>query len=89
MAGLTAAIERIKVLECPTGDLESRITEILGEYEVLNQNEVTVNRVKGLDKEGKEAYRAQISGEQEASVLILVEAGLDDYVAKVVDVYRS
>ncbi len=89
MAGLTDAIERIKALECPTGDLESRITEILGDYEVANQNEVAVNRVKGLDKDGTEAYRAQISGEQEVSVLILVEAGLDDYVAKVVDVYRS
>ncbi|AOT70737.1 hypothetical protein [Geosporobacter ferrireducens] len=87
MAGLTDAIERIKVLECPTGELESRITEILEDYEAANQETVTVNRVKGLDKNGAEAYKAQISGKQEESILILVKAGFDDYVAKVVDVY--
>ena len=87
MAALTDAIERMKALECPTGDLESRITEIFEDYEAANRKAVTVNRVKELDKDGTKAYRAQISGEQEESVLILVKAGLDDYVAKVVDVY--
>lgn len=87
MSILEDAVQRIKVLECPTGDLEQRVKGILEEYGVANGNELVVNRDKRLDQNEAQAYSATISGDQEQSIVILAKSGLDDYVAQVVDAY--
>ncbi|MFZ5967800.1 MAG: hypothetical protein ACOYVK_11590 [Bacillota bacterium] len=87
MPKLTDAIERIKILECPTGDLEKRIVGILQNYKIAEGNQVSVNRDKRFDRNGVEGYHARISGDNEQSIVILAKSGMDDYVAKVVDAY--
>lgn len=89
MAKIDDAIERIKILECPTGNVEARVTQILEEYGVASNNEITVERDKYADNVNGEAFRAKISGNIDKSIMVVAQSGLDDYVAKVTDVYLS
>lgn len=85
MTKINEAIDRIKALECPTGDIENRVAGILEDYGVAKRNNVNVVREDKLDREGAQGYRAEITNE--GSIVVLAEAGSDDYVAKVVNVY--
>ncbi|AOY75270.1 hypothetical protein [Clostridium formicaceticum] len=87
MTSLEKAIERIRGLECPTGDLEKRLAGIFEDYEIANKNEVTIHREEELDRDGAEAYSARLLNNNEASIVVLARSGLDDYVAKVIDAY--
>lgn len=87
MATLENAIDRIKTLECPTGEVEIRVADILEDYEIANRNFITIYRDEQFDINGAEAYKARITNNSRQSVIVLAESGLDNYVAKVVDAY--
>ncbi|ADK14843.1 MULTISPECIES: hypothetical protein [Clostridium] len=86
MKKIDEAIDRIRTLECPTGDLENRVTEILEDYGVADRSKINVNRDEYFDKDEAQAYRVQILN-QEHPIMVLAKSGYDDYVAKVTDVY--
>ncbi|MFL0250916.1 hypothetical protein ACJDT4_10830 [Clostridium neuense] len=88
MNKINEAIHRIKELECPTGNLENRVEEILEDYRVANRDEISVKRDKYLDKGDSQAYLVKISG-QNQPIIVLAKSGYDDYVAKVTDVYSK
>lgn len=87
MDNIEGAIERIRVLECPAGDIKSRVRGILKEYEVANSSEITVSRDHRLDKKGARGYIARITRDKGMDIAVLAVSGMDDYVAKVVDAY--
>jgi hypothetical protein len=87
MLRLADAMERIKALECPTGDVAHRVIEILEEYEVANKKDITVNKGEKLDENGLEVYRAVIGNIADQPIVVIVKPGADDYVAKVIDVH--
>ena len=87
MLRLTDAMDRIKALECPTGDVANRVMGILEDYEVANKKDITVHRGEKLDENGLEVYRAVIGNITEQPIVVIVKPGIDDYVAKVVDVH--
>ena len=89
MAKIDDAIKRMKVLECPTGDLENRLAGILENYEVANRNEITVNRAEQYDRDEAQAYNVKILNDNTQTIVILAKSGIDDYVAKVIDAYVS
>ncbi len=83
------ALDRIKKLECPTGEVENRVIGILEDYNVANKNDVIINRDSQLDnKDGTIAFSAKINGTN-FSITVLTKSGMDDYVAKVENVYIS
>jgi hypothetical protein len=86
MKKIDEAIDKIRTLECPTGDLENRVTEILENYGVADRSKINVNRDEYFDKDEAQAYRVQILN-QEHLIMVLAKSGYDDYVAKVTDVY--
>jgi hypothetical protein len=86
MSKIEDAIERIKNLECPTGDEENRITEILVDYGVANSNEIEVKESETLNN-GATEFCASISGKNNQDIIVLATSGMDDYVAKVKDAY--
>jgi len=88
MKKIHEVIDRISILECPTGEVENRVTEILEDYGVAEKNKINVNRDKSCDRDEAQAYRVDIAGENQ-SIVVLAESGMDDYVAKVVDVYSK
>jgi hypothetical protein len=87
MSRINEAINRIRNLECPTGDLENRVTEILLDHGVAEPNQVSVKRDNKLSTDEAQAYRVKIADEGE-SFIELAKSGYDDYVAKVTDAYR-
>lgn len=87
MNKIDEAIDRIRILECPTGDLENRVAEILEDYRVANGSKVSIRRDSKLDKDEAEAYRVEMPEGQ--SIVVLAKSGYDDYVEKVVDVYSK
>lgn len=88
MGNLEEAVERIKSLECPTGDIEKSVALILEDYEIANLDEIKVSRNKPEDKDGMQAYKAEIQGIGNR-ITVLSKSGLDDYVSKVFDAYIS
>lgn len=82
------AIDRIRILECPTGDLENRVAGILEDYGVADRTNINVVRDDSLDRDEAQAYRVKIPGEGQ-SIIVLAQSGMDDYVAKVIDVYSK
>jgi hypothetical protein len=82
-----SAIDRIKSLECPTGEVENRVAQILEDYNVAKKNEVNINRDEKLDRVGAQAFVASFSNNPNQSLVVLAKSGLDDYVATVVDAY--
>jgi len=84
MHKIDEAIDRIKILECPTGELESRVAEILKDYGV--RDGVSVYRDESFDNNEAQGYRVEVAGEGHPFI-VLAKSGYDDYVAKVTDVY--
>lgn len=84
MENLKNAIERLKVMECPTGQAERKIANILEEYEVGNKNGIEVIRDGASDANEAQGYVAKINGSK--TLTVLATSGMDDYVAKVIDV---
>lgn len=86
MEKINQVIDRIKILECPTGELENRVKGVFENYGIADSKEVKVNRHEKLDTAGAQAYLVELP--KEAPIIVLAEAGYDDYVAKVVDAYK-
>ncbi len=93
MPNLEKAVERIKTLQCPTGELENRIIGILEDYKVATRNEIVIDRDHELykdeewNRDGTETYRIKISNKVSPSITVIAKSGQDDYVAQVVDAY--
>lgn len=81
------AIKRIKELECPTGKVENRIAGILEDYGIANRSEVEVIKYEGMEISGEKGFCVKIPGDNNQSLIILENSGMDDYVAKIKDVY--
>ncbi|AEY65937.1 hypothetical protein [Clostridium sp. BNL1100] len=88
MNNIDAAIDRIKILECPTGEIENRVVGILENYGVADRSKVDISRAQNLDKDEAQAYKVKFQGE-DSSIVVLAKSGLDDYVATVVDAYKK
>lgn len=88
MTKIDEAIGRIRMLECPTGELENRVTEILEDYKISSRNNINVNRDNNFDSNEAQAYRVEIEGENQ-SIMVLAKSGYDDYVATVIDAYTK
>ena len=87
MKGLESAMERIKRLECPTGEIENRILGIMESYGGVDRNAVEIKRQEDCDRDdGAQAYSTSVLGGENISMRIYAKSGLDDYVARVVDV---
>lgn len=87
MENLNLAMERIRIMECPTGQVEKKVLTILRDYHISDDNEIQVTRNEELDQAGAQAYKAKISGNINQEIILLARSGLDDYVAAVVDVF--
>ncbi|MCC5908893.1 MAG: hypothetical protein JJT76_00405 [Clostridiaceae bacterium] len=87
MDNLQNAVNRIKILECPTGDLGYRVAGILEDYKIANSNEITVDRDARFDRGGIEAYTTTIPSDKNQSIVVLAKSGSEDYVIKVIDAY--
>jgi hypothetical protein len=87
MSYIEDAIGRIKELECPTRKIENRIAGILEDYGIAYRSEVEVKKYEGMEIRGEKGFCVKIPGDNNQSIIILANSGMDDYVAKVKDAY--
>lgn len=85
MNTINNAIDEIKKIECPTGELEQRVAGILSDYNLTNMSLNAVQRDRNLDERDAKAFCADTS---DGKLVIMATSGMDDYVAKVVHVYE-
>lgn len=85
MSEYQSVMERIQSIECPTGELDKKIINILSEYNVAARDEIQVIRDRDSDRNGAEAYRVEFGKEGQA-IIVLARSGADDYVARVTDI---
>ncbi|AKN30552.1 hypothetical protein Ccar_06820 [Clostridium carboxidivorans P7] len=88
MKKIDEAIDRIKTLECATGNLENRIVGILEEYGVADRSKIDINRNSNFDTDEAQGYKVKIEGEP-GSIVVVAKSGYDDYVAEVIDAYSK
>lgn len=88
MSNIENVIERLKIMECPTGYVENKVIDIFVEYDIANKNNILVRRDESFDNQSVEGYRIDVSSDIPLSIGILCKSGEDDYVAKVVDVFK-
>jgi hypothetical protein len=84
---LDEVLDRIKNIECPTGHVEEWVSNAFKDYGFREDENLTVNRDKSLDKNGLYAYRAHVDSMGNQSLILFAKSGMDDYVAKVVEAY--
>ena len=89
MSDIENAVARIKALECPTGEIENRIRGVLTDYQIANQNEISICKDHRFDRHGAQRYSAKFSGDNHLGIVVLAVSGMDDYVTKVIDAYIS
>ena len=87
MPNIKDAMDRIRILQCPTGQLEERVAEILESYNISPRSEILISRERRLDRDGAEAYIVTISDRLDPTLTLLAGAGADDYVVQVKDIY--
>jgi predicted Zn-dependent protease len=86
MTEYDSALAKIQKLECPTGDLEERIMEILTDYHVAEEDEIQIVREQEYDRGGAQAYKINFDQYDGHAIIVLARSGADDYVARVTDV---
>lgn len=86
MGNLDEVVEKIRVLECPTGQLGVRLEEILEDYHLGDMDSVRIEEDEDINLDGTKGYSIEIPEEGE-TIRVFSTAGLDDYVEKVVDAY--
>lgn len=89
MSTVDDVLERIRIIECPTGTVEDKVAGILEDYGFGPKSQIIVNRDEKLDKDGAQAYMAKAPYLETSPIVILAKSGREDYVAKVVDAYIS
>ncbi len=87
MSTIEDAIQKIKMLQCPTGELEDRVTCILEDCNVSPKSDIVINREERLDRDGAKAYSVIIADRIDPAMTLLAKSGQDDYVVQVEDVY--
>ncbi|MDR5658948.1 hypothetical protein RH915_05555 [Serpentinicella sp. ANB-PHB4] len=85
MTNIENAIKRIERLECPTGELEYRVAEVLEAYNVASRDHITIKKQEN-EEEGNEVYKVNIQNNNR-SMMVQATSGQDDYVTKVINVY--
>lgn len=87
MPNIEDAIERIKKLECPTGDLELRIIEILNDFEIANTGEIDIKCSGEKYDDGSVKYIVKVKAENKDRIIVFAKSGMDDYVVFVEEAY--
>ena len=82
-------IKRIIGIECPTGEVTDRVINILEEYNLDGQYQITSRTDEDYEETRLKYYRAFSETGDNPDLLMVVKEGMDGYVAKIVDAYTE
>lgn len=82
-------IKRIIGIECPTDNVADRVIGVLEEYNLDGQYQITARTDEDYDETRLKYYRAFSETGDNPDLVMVVKAGKDDYVAKIIDAYTE
>jgi len=82
-------VKRIIGIECPTDKVTDRVINVLEEYDLDGQYQITSRIDEDYDETRLKYYRAFSETGDKPDLIMVVKEGKDDYVAKVVDAYTE
>jgi hypothetical protein len=80
--------EELKGIECATDTLLERVTDVLERYSPNGEYQIVTEEDDDFIHDNIRVYSAFSEDEAAPSISIVVQEGLDHYVAKVVDAYE-
>jgi hypothetical protein len=81
-------LEELKGIECATDTLLERVTDVLERYSPNGEYQIVTEEDDDFIHDNIRVYSAFSEDETAPSISIVVQEGLDHYVAKVVDAYE-
>ncbi|HYE82943.1 MAG TPA: hypothetical protein VEG39_12365 [Clostridia bacterium] len=82
-------VKKIIGIECPTDKVADRVINVLEEYDLDGQYQITSRIDDDYDETRLKYYRAYSETGDKPDLIMVVKEGMDDYVAKVVDAYTE
>ncbi len=82
-------VKKIIGIECPTDKVADRVINVLEEYNLDGQYQITSRIDDDYDETRLKYYRAFSETEDNPDLIMVVKEGKDDYVAKIVDAYMD
>lgn len=88
MTGHNQIFEELKQIECATDSLLERVTDILEQYNPNGEYQIIAEEDDDFVHDNIRVYNAFAEDGISPSIAVVVQEGLDHYVAKVVDAYE-
>lgn len=81
--------KRIIGIECPTDNVADRVINVLEEYNLGGQYQITSRADEDYEETRLRYYRAFSETGDNPDIVMVVKEGKDGYVAKIVDAYTD
>jgi hypothetical protein len=82
-------VKKIIGIECPADIVADRVIEVLEEYNLDGQYQITSRVDEDYDETRLKYYRAFSEIGDNPDLVMVVKEGMDGYVAKIVDAYTE
>lgn len=80
--------EELKHIECATDSLLERVTDVLEHFNPNGEYQIVAEEDDDFVHDNIRVYNAFAEDGSSPSIVVVVQEGLDHYVAKVVDAYE-
>ena len=88
MTGNNEIFEELKHIECPTDNLLERVTDVLEQFNPQGEYQIIAEEENDFIHDNIRVYNAISENGFSPSISVVVQEGLDNYVAKVIDAFE-
>lgn len=82
-------VKRIIGIECPTDTVTDRVINVLEEYNMGGQYQITSRTDEDFNETRLRYYKAFSESGDNPDLIMVVKEGMDGYVAKIIDAYTE
>lgn len=82
-------LKKIIGIECPADKVADRVINVLEEYNLGGQYQITSEADEDFDETRLRIYKAYSENADNPDLVMVVKEGKDGYVAKIVDAYTD
>ncbi len=86
MDNTTKILDELKGMECPVDEVAGRVIEVLEKHEVDGSYQIVAREDEDFINDGIKVYNAFAETPETPSIQIVVQEGMDNYVARIIDV---
>jgi hypothetical protein len=78
-------LDELKGIECPVDEVVSRVVGVLEKHQPNGSYQILAREDEDFIHDGIKVYNAYADTTEDPSIEIVVEEGMDNYVAKIID----